>query len=71
MVNFERLELLQKSESYDCTVCEKKTEAETRIKVSQTGDIVVINLKRQLYKGKTLKNNAVISAPLWITIDSH
>lgn len=52
-------------------VCAKKTEADTCVKVSHTGDIVVINLKRQLYKGATLKNNVVISAPLRMPIDSQ
>ena len=71
MINFQKTELLQRNESYDCATCFKKTEADTFLKVSQTNEIVVINLKRQLYEGATQKNNDLITSPLRMTIDSQ
>lgn len=63
-------ELLQGSDAYKCEICSENTEADTFIKISGTNDIVVVNLKRHIYKGVVLKNNCVITVPFEMTIDS-
>lgn len=37
---------LKGNESYECTICKEKTEAVTNLEISETKDILIVNLKR-------------------------
>jgi len=63
---------LEGDESYGCTTCFEKTKADLVTKIASTNDIIVVNLKRYIYKGNlVLKNNKAITAPFHITIDQQ
>ena len=70
MESFLKPELLEGNDSYECTTCSKKTKADLVTKIASTNDIIVVNLKRYIYKeNSVLKNNKAITAPFYVTLD--